>query len=210
MGKINIILADDHNLVREGFRSIINKNEDFCVVTEAKDGEELMKLLETEKPHIVILDLSMPKLNGIETLKLMNIKFPEIRAIILTMHEEAEYAMKCVQKGAKGYLLKNTEPSELYQAIYTVAEGGTYYTPVISNALLSGLSSSKSQNENLTEREKEVLKHVIKGLSAKMIGDELNISARTVETHKINLMKKLKVSNTAELVTKTLQEKLLD
>ena len=126
------------------------------------------------------------------------------------MHEEVEYAMKCIQKGAKGYLLKNTEPNELYQAIYTVAEGGTYYTPVISNALLSGLSSNKSQNEILTEREKEVLKHVIKGLSAKMIGDELNISARTVETHKINLMKKLKVSNTAELVTKTLQEKLLD
>lgn len=210
MKKINLILADDHNLVREGFRSIINKNQDFTVIAEAQNGEELLELLPEQKPDIILLDLSMPKLNGMETLKLLQSQYPDIKTIVLTMHEETEYALKCIQKGAKGYLLKNTEPTELYEAIYTVADGGTFYTPAISNALLGGLLSGKPQSELITEREKEVLKYVVKGLSAKMIADELNISARTVETHKINVMKKLKVNNTAELVTKILQEKLLE
>ncbi len=209
MEKINIIVADDHNLVREGFCSLLKKNKDFNVIAEAKDGEELISLLSELQPHVVLIDVSMPKLNGIESLAIMQKKYPDVKAIVLTMHEEAEYAVKAIQNGAKGYLLKNTEPDELYQAIMTVASGGNYYIPTVSNVLLGNIASNKSSDEPLSEREKEVLKYVVKGLSAKMIADTLSISPRTVETHKINVMKKLKVANTAELITKAFQGKLV-
>lgn len=208
--KINIILADDHNLVREGFSSLLKKNKEYNVVAEAKNGEEVLELLNHTKPHILLLDLTMPKLNGMETLAIVHEKYPEIKTIILTMHEEAEYATKCIQKGAKGYLLKNTEPAELYHAIDVIAGGGAYYTPQISNALLANMSNNKTPDEAITDREKEVLKLVIKGLSAKMIAAELDISTRTVENHKMNIMKKLKVGNTAEMISKALNERLLE
>jgi DNA-binding NarL/FixJ family response regulator len=209
MEKIEIIVADDHNLVREGFCSLLKQNTDYHVIAEAKNGEEVLELLTKLKPQILLLDLTMPKLSGMDVLAIIQEQYPDIKTIILTMHEETQYATKCIQKGAKGYLLKNTEPTELYQAINTVSAGGAYYTPNISNVLLSNLALNKTPNELLSEREKEILKLVIKGLSAKMVGDTLSISARTVENHKVNIMKKLKVNNTAELVSKAINEKLV-
>jgi len=188
MKKVNIILADDHTLVREGFVQLLKQNENFNVLAEAKDGEELLKLLSHHEPDVVMLDLSMPKLNGVEALAIIQEQFPAVKVIVLTMHEEVEYAVKCIKRGVKGYLLKNTEPVELYSAINTVADGGTYFTPAISNALIKNMVSNKPYHDILSERELEVLKYVVKGLSAKMIADALSISSRTVETHKINMM----------------------
>jgi DNA-binding NarL/FixJ family response regulator len=208
MEKVNIILADDHTLVREGFVQLLIQNKNFNVLGEAKDGEELLKLLSHQQPDVVMLDLSMPKLNGVEALSIIQEQFPAVKVIVLTMHEEVEYAVKCIKRGVKGYLLKNTEPAELYTAIDTVADGGTYFSPAISNALIKNMASHKPHNDVLSEREIEVLQYVVKGMSAKMIADTLSISPRTVETHKINMMRKLKVGNTAELVNKAMQEKL--
>jgi len=209
MKKITIILADDHTLVREGFVHLLKQNENYSVLAEAKDGEELLILLSQHQPKVVLLDLSMPKLNGVEALSIIQTQYPTIKVIILTMHEEVEYAFRCIKRGAKGYLLKNTEPIELYTAIDIVNNGGTYFIPAISNALITNFTAGKFQPSNLSERELEVLKYVAKGLSAKAVADLLSISSRTVETHKVNIMKKLKVTNTAELVNKTIREKLI-
>lgn len=210
MDKINIILADDHILVREGFKALLKKNKDFNIVAEAKDGNEVMELLSHLNVDILLLDLSMPHLSGFEAISFVKEQFPQVKIIILTMHEEAEYIIKSVQKGVNGYLLKNTEPSELYHAIKTVASGENYYTSAVSKILISSVASNESSKpslyQTLSEREREVLTYIVEGLSAKMIADKLDISPRTAETHKVNIMRKLEVANTAELVRKALLE----
>lgn len=208
MNKIKIVLADDHRLVREGFKALLKKNKDFEIIGEAENGKELLTLLENSSPDLLLLDLSMPDLSGLDVLKKLQSLKPELKVIMLTMHEESDYILQSVQLGVDGYLLKNTEPDELYSAINAVASGQKYFTPVVSNILVSNISKLNPKPELLTEREKEVLRYVTEGLSAKMIGEKLFISARTVETHKVNIMKKLEVSNTAELVRRAMEEKL--
>lgn len=210
MEKIKIVIADDHKLVREGFVQLLTQNEKFELLAAAQDGEELLAFLKIHQPDIIILDISMPKLNGVGAITFIQEHYPQIKVIVLTMHEEVEYAFQCIKKGAKGYLLKNAEPSELYEAIYKVAFGETYYTPVIAKALITKMANNREKEEQLlSDREKEVIRCVIKGMSAKMIADTLLISSRTVEAHKVNIMKKMGVNNTAELVAKALKENIV-
>lgn len=212
MNKIKVVLADDHKLVRAGFKALLKKNNDLDVVGEAADGIALLETLENVFPDVVLLDLSMPGMHGMDAISVIRKKFPSMGIIVLTMHEEPEYVMSCIQNGADGYLLKSTEPEELYQAIAKVASSEKYFTPAVSNIFLNNIILSGNDpraKKILSEREKEVLKFIVEGRSAKAIGDVLFISARTVEKHKVNIMEKLGVSNTAELINKVIRDKLL-
>jgi DNA-binding NarL/FixJ family response regulator len=210
---IRIILADDHILVREGFKSLLSKKKDFEVVGEAENGNILLDLIEKLSADVLLVDISMPQLNGIEAISQMKKINPNLKFIMLTMHEEAEYILKSIQAGANGYLLKNVEPEELENAIRTVAAGGKYFNSTISNIMIENLSRvSEPGKEDLTEltpREKEILQYVADGLSTKLIADKLSISARTVETHRVHIMKKLQVNNGAEMVKRGLEQKII-
>lgn len=211
--KIKIVLADDHELVRGGIKSLLEINPSFEVIAEVNTGKELIDLLNNVLPDIILVDISMPDLSGLEAVaQLLHIN-PNLKFIMLTMHDDPQYILKSVEIGTKGYLLKNMGLSELQTAIITVAEGGKYFNQHISSLMIDSLSSHKKTKEHipeLTAREIEILNEVVNGLSTKLIADKLNISARTVETHRLHLMKKMMTQNTAELVRKAMEWKLID
>lgn len=210
MTTIKLLLADDHPLIRAGFKSLLAKNERFEIVGEAENGEELLALAAQTSPHIILTDISMPGMSGLEALQKLKKSFPAIRCIILTMHEEREYIMNALKAGAEGYLLKNIEWSELEKAIVTVFNGGKFFSPVVANILADSVARPDSYDVGeITPREKEVLERVAQGNSTKQIADMLGISIRTVESHRINMLKKMKVNNTAELIRKAIDMKIL-
>jgi DNA-binding NarL/FixJ family response regulator len=212
MDKIKIILADDHKLVRDGIKSLLQMNPTFEVVAEVDNGLDLIHLMEKQLPDVVLVDISMPGSNGLEAVsKLLKIN-PNFKFIMLTMHDDPEYILKSVETGAKGYLLKNVEFEELQTAIITVASGGKYFNQQISERMIESLSRPRKHKDeipDLTSRELEVLKEVANGLSTKLIADKLNIRARTVETHRLHIMKKMFTQNTAELVKKAIELKMI-
>jgi DNA-binding NarL/FixJ family response regulator len=210
MNKIRILLADDHPLIRAGFKSLLGKNERFEIVGEAENGKELLELAGTMKPDIVLADISMPLTNGLDALEQLSNVYPSIKSIVLTMHEEREYILRALKVGASGYLLKNIERFELERAIITVFDGGKYFSPIVTNILADAVVKPEVQDPgDITPREKEVLVLVAKGNSTKQVADILGISVRTVESHRINMLKKMKVNNTAELIKKAFDLKLL-
>jgi DNA-binding NarL/FixJ family response regulator len=211
MNVIKIVLADDHKLIRDGIKTLLKKDARIEVIGEASDGEELLQIIETILPDLILIDISMPKLNGIDAIIRLKTINPNLKFIILTMHEEGDYVMKSLKIGAQGYLLKNCEFEELQKAITTVYEGGKYYNSAISNLMIESLSKTQQEIEKieLTPREIEVLIAVSTGLSTKLIADKLFISSRTVETHRVNMMKKLGVHNTAEMIKKAIDTKLI-
>lgn len=210
MSKIKIVLADDHSLIREGFKSLLGKNENFEIAGEAENGRELIEVAEKIIPDVVLTDVTMPVLSGLEAMELLLKRHSAMKFIILTMHEEREYVLNALKRGANGYVLKNIERGELEKAITTVYKGGKYFSPVITNILAeSVLKNDTDEPEEISNREKEVLELVASGNSTKQIADKLGISVRTVESHRINMLKKMKVSNTAELIKKAMEMKLI-
>lgn len=209
LGKITIVIADDHKVVRDGLKTFLARISDFVVIAEAEHGEDLLQIFEETIPDVALMDISMPKMNGLEALKQLHDSNPNVKVIMLSMHEEPDYIMKAIQNGAKGYLLKNTDEKELETAIRTVAAGGKYFNSIVSSIMIENLSNKTPEKPvsdvQVSHREKEVLQLVSEGLSNKMIGDKLHISVRTVETHRLNLLRKLEVSNSAELVKKALE-----
>lgn len=207
---IRIVLADDHPLIREGFKSLLARNAQFAIAGEASNGKELLEIIAKTSPEIVLTDINMPRFTGLEVMQKVLQEHPGIKFIMLTMHEEHEYVVRCLAAGAKGYLLKSVDIDELANAIKTVYQGGKYFSPAIANILAESLSNPISEETiEITPREKEVLLLVSQGHSTKQIADKLNISIRTVETHRINLLKKLNVGNSAELVKKSIEKKLI-
>jgi DNA-binding NarL/FixJ family response regulator len=205
MNKIKLILADDHPLIREGFKSLLGKIENFEIVGEAGNAKELMDLAATASPDVILVDVTMPGLTGIDAMEKLKQEYPFLKFIVLTMHEEREYVLKAIKNGANGYLLKNAERMELENAIKTVHEGGKYFSPFVVNILAeSVVKPEQGQVAEFTHREKEVLQMVAQGLSTKQIADKLEISIRTVESHRINMLKKFRVGNTAELIKKAM------
>jgi DNA-binding NarL/FixJ family response regulator len=210
MTKIRLLLADDHSLIREGFKSLLGKNENFEIVGEAENGRELIALTRSLIPDIILADISMPSMTGLEAVDTLIKEYPSIKFILLTMHEEREYIMNALKIGVSGYILKNVERSELEKAILTVYEGGRYFSPVVTNILVDSVHKTETNDvDELSPREKEVLELVATGKSTKQIADQLGISIRTVESHRINMLKKLKVSNSAELIRKALELKII-
>jgi len=210
MGTIRILLADDHPLIRAGFKSMLGKNERFEIIGEAENGKELLSLAESMRPDIILVDISMPIMNGLDAIIQLNNIHPSGKVIVLSMHEEREYILNALKNGASGYLLKNIERFDLERAIMTVFEGGKCFSPIITNILAEAASKPEAPDvSELTPREREVLELVYKGNGTKQIADMLGISIRTVESHRINMLKKMKVNNTAGLIKKAIELKIL-
>ncbi|HEX5167607.1 MAG TPA: response regulator transcription factor [Cyclobacteriaceae bacterium] len=210
MAKIRIVLADDHPLIREGFKSLLNKSEKFEIIGEAENGKELIEIATRIKPDIILTDLKMPFVNGLEAIEKLSKEFPAMRFIVLTMHEEREYIVNALKIGASGYLLKTIEGAELEKAITTIYQGGKYFSPIVTNILAETVKRPDANEiSEITAREKEVLDLVAQGNSTKQIADQLGISIRPVESHRINMLKKMKVNNTAELIKKAIELKII-
>lgn len=210
MTKIRLLLADDHPLIREGFRSLLTKNERFDLVGIAENGKELVELTERLSPDIVLSDINMPVMNGMEAIAHIGNLFPAIKCVILTMHEEREYIIKALKIGVRGYILKNIERYDLEKAIIMVFEGGKYFSPIVTNILAESVVKPVQNGvTEITPREREVLELVAQGHSTKQVADKLGIGTRTVESHRVNMLKKMKVNNTAELVKKAIEMKIL-
>ncbi len=210
MEKIRLLLADDHPLIRAGFKSLLGKNKNFEIIGEAENGKELIDMTAKLMPDIVLADINMPYITGLEAMAQLIKSYPQIKYIVLTMHEEHEYIMNALKIGVSGFILKNVERSELEKAILTVYRGGRYFSAMVTNILVDSLPRNESATlEEISPREKEVLELVAKGKSTKQIADQLSISTRTVESHRINMLKKMKVSNSAELIKKALELKII-
>ncbi len=211
--KITILVADDHMIVRRGIVSLLSLNSDVEVVGEATDGRKAVDLAAELEPDIVLMDISMPELNGLEATRQIKSRLPGIRVLVLTAYDNVEYVLQILQSGANGYLLKNTAPEDLYTAIREVHAGRAFFSPTISKIILdSYLQKVQAPVEGaeapvaaaqgpLTSREREILQLIAEGKTHQQIGDILHISARTVDTHRNNIMKKLDLHETASLVT---------
>lgn len=195
MDSFRIVLADDHVLIRQGLRKLIDGVGDLVVAGEAGDGQELLSLLEKTIPGLVILDISMPNLRGIEALRIIKKKYPLVKVLVLTMYKE--YLQQALSAGAEGYLVKEDADRELFSAIEHIRQGRTYVSPRLRGALSDDMSSPA---EPLSAREMEVLKLISGGKSSRDIAEALYISVRTVESHRASIMSKLHIKNTADLV----------
>lgn len=220
MDTINVVLADDHVLVRDGIKYLIENEKNIIVIDEASDGKEALEAVKKNKPDVLIVDIRMPELTGIEVVRILKKEHPEIKALVLSMHHSREYVVQSIQAGADGYLLKGSSKEEFIKAVRTVAGGGKYFTGDISSILISNFVNGKVEaqlNEEpvseeldvLTKREKQILKLILKGKNNQEIGEDLSISKRTAEAHRFNLMKKLKVKNLIELTNKSRELNLL-
>ncbi len=212
MSLYRIVLADDHVLIRQGLKKILSEMADIEVIGEAGDGLELLKLLNRSMPHLVILDISMPNLRGIEAIHKIKTICPDVKVLILTMHKEREYLYQAILEGAHGYLLKEDATKELSSAIETIRRGRNYISPLLSGELTEGWVQTfrgkglPFELEHLTTREREILKLIAAGRSNKEIAELLFISVRTVERHRANMMEKLNLKKTADLVKYAIQK----
>ena len=205
MSPYRIVLADDHALLRKGVRKIIEDSGDMTVLGEASDGLELLHLLKKETPNLVILDISMPNLRGIEATSEIKQSHPQVDVLILSMHKRKEYLYHSLSAGAKGYLLKDDTDAELLSAIETIRGGGIYLSSILAEELTSDFvkicsGAVKPPQEDLTTRERQILKLVAEGKTSEEIASLLFISTRTVQNHRANMMKKLNINRTADLV----------
>jgi DNA-binding NarL/FixJ family response regulator len=215
MEKKKVIIAEDQTIVRQGLRSLISSNEAFEVVGEAGDGLEAIRAVEKWHPHLVLLDLSMPKMNGIAAIKEIRERFPETRILALTIHKTEEHILAAFESGADGYMLKDAPEDDLAKAMETVVSGQFYISPSVSEKVLlgylEGRKALKSETswDTLTQREKEVLKLVAEGNTSKEIADFLCISWKTVEKHRANIMEKLDLHTAAQLTAYAIEKGLV-
>jgi DNA-binding NarL/FixJ family response regulator len=206
MPKIKVLLAEDHTIVRKGLTSLLAAEADIEVVGEAEDGQEAVEKVEQLGPDVVLMDNTMPVLNGLEATRQIKKRFPEIKVLVLTMHTTEEYIQQFLQAGASGYLIKKTAPKELVTAIHAVYRGDSYLSPAISNVIIEGYlhqaaaTASEDSYEKLTDRERQVLQMITEGVSNREIAERLHLSIKTVNNHRMNLMDKLNIHNTAKLV----------
>jgi DNA-binding NarL/FixJ family response regulator len=213
MRPTTILLADDHPLVRAGIRRVLETEPELRIVGEASDGEKALALVEELDPEIVILDLAMPGLDGLELLRRTQARRPRTRVIVLTMHASPEYVLRAIRDGAHGYLLKESAAQDLLAAIRTVRAGGHYHSaPVqalLAEAVQAGEPDPVHPLDRLTEREREVLREIAAGYSTKQVAARLGIGVRTVESHRASLMRKLDLHSVARLTQFALREGLL-
>lgn len=205
MDAYRIVLVDDHAMFRQGIKRIVEEMEGLVVVGETGDGVTLLKLLNKIQADMVIMDISMPSMRGIEATKEITSLYPGIKILILTMHRDMEYFEHAISAGATGFLLKEDADVELVNAIKTIRSGKVYLSPLLTEALTgrvfrSGSATGEKPEELLTTREREVLKLIAEGKTSKEIADLFNISTRTVQHHRANMMRKLEINKTAELI----------
>ncbi len=215
---VRVVLADDHVFVRDGIKSILENEANIEVVGEATDGLEALKSVEINQPDLLILDIRMPNMTGIEVVEKLRSQNNLVKIVMLSMHESEEYVLKSIKAGADGYLLKGSSKEEFLKALNTVSDGGKYFSGDISSILIGQLTLPTTFSETkhlindemmITKREKEILTLLLSGKGNKEIAEALDISKRTAEVHRFNLMKKLKVKNLIELSNKATEYALL-
>lgn len=204
MSKIKIALVDDHQMFRDGVKAVLSDEESIEIVCEAGHANTLYSFLNNNTIDLLITDISMPDISGIDITKTITEKYPDIKILILSMHSNEEFITKALSSGANGYLPKDTSMNELLDAIYTIHGGSNYFNKNISDTILNSVinksQNKTSNNKTLTKREEEIISLVVDGFTNKEIADKLCISIRTVDSHKNNMMQKLKLKSTVELV----------
>ena len=215
MSKIRVFLADDHGVVRKGLRFLLERQPEMEVVGEASDGREAIDLVAELKPHVVIMDIAMPRLNGIDATSQIVKRDPSVGVIMLSMHSDEGYLIRTLAAGAKGYLLKESAEADLVRAVEAVAQGKPFFSPGIAQTLLEDYLRQLQQRgasdsyDLLTDREKEILQLLAEGKSNKDVAALLNLSPYTVETHRTHIMQKLNLHNTAELVLYAVRKRII-
>ena len=201
---IRVLLADNHTLVRAGLRALLQNIEGIQVVAEAGDGREALHLIAVHQPDLVLMDIAMPEMNGLEATAHVVKEFPQVRVMILSMHANEEYVLQALRSGAMGYVLKDAGISELELAVRAIVRGETYLSPAVSKHVVADyvrrVSSEPSSLEQLTSRQREILQLIAEGRTTKEIADLLYVSVKTVETHRLQLMKRLDIHDVAGLV----------
>jgi DNA-binding NarL/FixJ family response regulator len=209
---IRVVIADDHTIVREGLRQLLQAAGDFDVVGEARDGLEALQLARKLEFDVLLLDISMPGRSGMELIKQIRSERPRVRIMVLSMHQEYQYAVRAIRAGASGYLTKESASRELGTALRKVASGGAYITPEVAEQLALGAmpQSDAPPHTTLSDREFQVLRLLVSGSAVSEIAQTLNLSAKTVSTHKARLMQKLGVANPSELFRYALHHRQID
>ncbi len=215
MSKIRILLTDDHTLFRQGIHNLLDKETDIEVVGEAANGTDSVNQVPSLRPDIVLMDIGMPGLSSFEATRQIKKLRPETKILFLTMYDDEDYLVECMEVGGSGYVLKDSPAAQLLAAIRDVHRGGSYLSPKMLSQLVddfrSRIKSSHRQPRfaTLTPREKEILKFLAEGQSVKEIAQHLNLSVKTIEAHKFNLMRKLDIHNKAQLVQYAIQKKII-
>lgn len=216
MNNIKVILAEDHTIVRKGLRSLLDGEEGIRVVGEAENGKETMRKVAQLRPDVVVIDIAMPLLNGLEATRQIKKDFPQVKVLILSVHADEEYIFQTLRAGASGYLLKNAAPNDLVSAIKAAYRDESFLSPSISKKVVkeyirqaAGTTGEENSYEKLTDREREVLQLLAEGRTIKKIADLLYISVKTVQTHRVHLMEKLNINSNAELVQYAIRKGLI-
>lgn len=214
MEKIRVFLADDHKILRESLVILLSQKENIQIVGEAGDGQEAYQKITELKPDVAVLDISIPRLNGLDLAVRLKNELPEVRTVILTMHKTEEYVTKALCSGVRGYVLKDNALEELIECIETVSKGKMFLsqdvTGFVVDGFLSGLRDTGLQTEGISSREREILQLLAEGKSNKDISEELNLSIKTVETHRANIMRKLSLRNLADLVLYAVRNHIIE
>ncbi|MDP4207301.1 MAG: response regulator transcription factor [Bacteroidota bacterium] len=206
MGKIRVMIVDDHDMFRDGIKLLLSSGDIAEIVAECRDGKEFLSLISETKPDIVLMDIDMPVMNGIEATRIASEQFPDLKVLVLTMFGDEKYYVQMIKYGIKGFVLKSAGISELLTAITGIIQGKTYFSTELLNKMIVKLSSQTAENskeneeEKLTKREIQILKEIVKGLSNEDIAKKLSISTTTVRTHRAHLIAKTNCNNTASLV----------
>ena len=210
----SILIADDHGIVREGLKRLFEAETDFEVCAEASDGREVLAEVERTHPDVVVLDITMPQLGGLETLERLRAVHPELKVVLLSVHGEAPMVHSAAALGVNGYVLKNGHATEVVSAVRAVTRGGSYFSPPVARELVEQIRAPRTGVPDplavLSGREREVLKLIAEGFSAKEIGQQLSISAKTVEAHRTSLMRKLGARKATELVRLALRHGVIE
>lgn len=216
MPKTKILVVDDHAIVREGVRMILAKESDLEVVGEAGDGEQALELTERLRPDVVIMDISMPGMGGVEATQTIRTRHPEVQVLALTMHEDESYVFQLLRAGAAGYVLKRAAAQDLVQAVRAAAKGEAFLYPSVARKVVEDylkrveMGEERQRYDGLTAREKEILTLIAQGLSNQQIAEKLFISIKTVQTHRAHVLEKLKLHDRTELVRYAIRKGLIE
>lgn len=215
MKKIRVLLADDHTILRQGIRSLLEHEPDIEVIAEAEDGHQAVKIAAQQKPDVILMDIAMPRLNGLEATSQIKKIYPEAKVLILTMHDNEEYIRRALASGAMGYILKDAASRELLNAIRAVHRGEAVLSPAITRLVIEdylrwGDLKIEEPDDNLSEREREILQLIAEGNTNKQIADILCISIKTVQAHRSSLMNKLDLHDRGELIKYAIQKKIIE
>ncbi|MEQ8222049.1 MAG: response regulator transcription factor [Candidatus Eremiobacterota bacterium] len=209
---IKILIVDDHPVVRKGLKQIMEETKNITVVDEAETGQEVLKKVKKNKYDVVLLDISLPDMNGLEVLRALKSEYPEINVLMLSIYPEEQYAMRALRGGASGYLTKEKLPDELVLAIKTVTQGRKYITPSVAELLAINIEKDRIglPHEVLSDREFRIMCMMASGKTASDIADELSLSVKTVSTYRYRILKKMKMKNNAEIIRYVIEQKLID